>query len=192
MQQLFLSLGSILFTISYLVYIKAIIKGQARPHRTTRLVILFLATLTAFSLYTQNSQSAFWLAAISSFFSLIIFVLSLKYGMGGWSRTDIICLIFAVIGIILWKTTNNPSLALYLAIAADFTGFFPTLVKTYRLPKSEYWLATGTGGLGAFFNLISIRIFSIQEIAYPLYLLVMESILLFLILRPNIRKYFSN
>ena len=59
--------------------------------------------------------------------------------MGGWSKSDLICFLIALIGIISWQITKNPTLALYYAVAADFTGFVPTLIKTYRLPKTEVW-----------------------------------------------------
>jgi riboflavin synthase len=40
--------------------------------------------------------------------SIIIFILSIKHGMGGRTKIDILCLLVAWIGILIRKLTNNP------------------------------------------------------------------------------------
>ncbi|OGK16683.1 hypothetical protein A2774_00075 [Candidatus Roizmanbacteria bacterium RIFCSPHIGHO2_01_FULL_39_12c] len=54
--------------------------------------------------------------------------------MGGWSKSDIICLVIAFMGIFLWQITKNPVISLYFAIVADFTGMIPAIIKTYKYP----------------------------------------------------------
>jgi hypothetical protein len=188
MQQLFLVISSILVAVSYLVYINAIIKGQAKPHRTTRLVILIISTIAALSLFAQGSQAAFWLLGISAIFCLVIFLLSLKYGMGGWSKLDIVCLLIGLSGIVLWQISNDPVLALYSSITADFIGVVPTLVKTYKLPKSESWSFFLIGVFSSGFNLLAAREWSLQEISYPIYLVFINGALVFLIFRKSFLK----
>jgi hypothetical protein len=51
---------------------------------------------------------AIFLAAVSALQSIVIFSLCIKHGMGGRSKSDIICLIIAAMGILIWKLTNNP------------------------------------------------------------------------------------
>ena len=50
MSGIFIFISSTLALISPVIYAKAIVKGKARPHRTTRLVLLFIAVIaTGFS-----------------------------------------------------------------------------------------------------------------------------------------------
>jgi hypothetical protein len=127
-QSLILTLSNILVFVAYIFYIVGIVQGKAKPHRTTRFVLLIITSLATASLFAQHNSIALYLAGISASMSLIIFILTIRYGMGGWSKMDILCFIVALIGIVSWKITNNASVALFSAIVADFTGCIPTLI----------------------------------------------------------------
>lgn len=86
MKSFFIVISSLLALISPLVYAKAIVKGEAKPHRTTRLILLVITLLATISLFAQNDTVAIWLAGVSALQSIIIFILSIKYGMGGWGK----------------------------------------------------------------------------------------------------------
>lgn len=103
MSTIFIVISSLLALISPIIYSRAILRGEAKPHRTTRLVLLLITALTTASLFAQGNRVAIWLAGVSTLQSILIFFLSIKHGMGGWSRADILCLIVALTGIILWK-----------------------------------------------------------------------------------------
>lgn len=182
-QQVFIVISSLLALISPLIYARAILKGEAKPHRTTRFVLLLITSLTTASLFAQNNQVAIWLAAASTLQSILILILSLKHGMGGWSKSDIVCLIIALSGIVLWKTTNNPVLALYAAIAADFTGMIPALLKTYRFPETEVWSFYLLDVFAAGFSLLALRLWILQEFSYPIYIMVINLVMVILIVR---------
>src|SRR5260221_8402391 len=155
MKPIFIIISSLLALISPIIYVRAILKGEAKPHRTTRLTILITTVLATASLFVQHDTVAIWLAGVSAFQAIVIFTLSIKYGMGGWAKSDLLCLGIALAGIILWQTTKNPVIALYASIAADFTGMVPTLLKTYHFPKTEIWTFFAIDTLAAAFNLFA-------------------------------------
>jgi len=184
MQNIYLVVSSVLAFISYIVYIVAIFKGKAKPHRTTRFVLFVITALATASLFAEKNQVAIWLIGIFTFNSFIIFILSLRFGMGGWEKTDIVCLFIALIGIGLWKFTNNASIALYASIVADFTGVIPTLIKTYRFPKTEVWTFFAIDCIAALFTLLAIKNWKPIEFAYPLYIICIDFIIVLLVVRP--------
>lgn len=188
MKDIFIATSIILGLISSLVYFVAILKGQARPHKTTRFVFLFITALTTLSLFAQGNRVALWLSAVSTFQSVVIFGLSMKYGMGGKSKTDILCLIMALIGIVSWQITKNPLTALYFAIAADFTGIIPTLLKTYRFPHTEVWAFYTLDVIAATFNLLATEKFTIDQYLYPFYIILINLVVVLLIIKPSLRK----
>lgn len=191
MSNLFIIISSFLALISPLVYSNSILKGQAKPHRTTRLILLIITSLTTTSLFFQGNRVAIYLAGVSTIQSIIIFVLSIKYGMGGYSKSDIICFVMAIIGIILWQITSNPVIALYSAILADFTGMIPALIKTYHFPKTEIYLFYLLDVFASFFSTLAITNRTINEFSYPVYIMVINLTMVILIIRPNIfRKSF--
>ncbi len=186
MQNTFILVSTLLALTSPLIYAKAIFSGQAKPHRTTRLVLLIITTLTTAALFAQHDTVAIWLAGVSMVQSIIIFILSLKYGMGGYSKSDIICLVIAVCGIILWQVTKNPVVALYFAVLADFTGFVPTLIKTYKLPSTEHYLFFLMDTFAGLFSIMAIKTWVPEQFLYPMYIFLLNLVEVFIIIRPNI------
>ncbi len=188
MKEIFLGLSILFEIVAYALYLKAIFTGKAKPHRTTRLVILVIANVTALSLFAQQNYIVFWLASVAVVFSWIIFLLSFKYGMGGWEKTDIACLVIAIGGIVLWKATDDPFLALYAAILADFTGMIPTLLKTYHKPHTEVWYFFFLSGVSALCNIVALPFFTFQQYAYPMYILFINLLMVILIRRKGFQK----
>ncbi|MBI4835687.1 MAG: hypothetical protein HY817_00345 [Candidatus Abawacabacteria bacterium] len=187
MQILFIVISSILALISPIIYARAILKGEAKPHRTTRFVLLIITALSTASLLANNNTVAVWLAGVSTLQAIIIFILSIKQGMGGWAKLDILCLVIALVGVVAWQTTNNPLIGLYCSILADFTGMVPALIKTYRLPKTEIATFFALDTVAAIFTLLATTIFSMENIAYPIYIFLINLVMCSLIVTPRLR-----
>lgn len=179
----FLVISTFLPLISPIPYIRSILSGETKPHRTTRLVYLIIGLLTTSSLFASGNRVAIWISAVSLLQAIVLFVLGLRYGMGGWSKTDMACLILAILGIVAWQTTSDPLVGLYFGIAADFMGTVPTLIKTWKLPKSEepifYILDSMAGG----FNMLALSGWTIGDFSYPLYLFLINALIAILIFR---------
>lgn len=186
MSAVFIFLSSLLALVSYIVYIKAIISGDARPHRTTRFVMVLITSLATASLIAQNSSATIWLSVIFTVGSLIIFGLSLKYGMGGTHPLDLVCMGIAVAGVVLWQTTSQPIFGLAASIGADIAGQIPMLIKTYRLPESEVWTFYFLDVLAAVCTLIALKKWVPAEYIYPIYIIFIDGLTILLILRQNI------
>ncbi len=186
-QTIFIFISSILALISPIVYAKAILKGEAKPHRTTRFILLVITTLSTASLLANHNTVAVWLAAISTIQAIIVFLLSLKYGMGGWAKIDILCLVIAIIGIIFWQTTNNPLFGLYFSILADLTGMIPTIIKTYQLPQTEIATFFALDTIASIFTFFANSDFSVANIAYPVYLMLINALMVTLIITPKLK-----
>lgn len=186
MSQAFILISSLLALISPIVYARAILKKEAQPHRTTRFVLLLITTLTTASLFAQHNTVAIYLAGVSTLQSILIFVLSIKYGMGGWEKSDIVCLVIAILGIVMWKITSDPILALYFAILADFTGMIPALIKTYRRPETEVWTFYALDVAASVFSILAITKWTLADVSYPIYILLINIIMVILIVRKKL------
>ncbi|MEL7666508.1 MAG: hypothetical protein AAGU06_03745 [Candidatus Shapirobacteria bacterium] len=191
MPNIFILISVVLALISPIVYSVAILKGEAKPHRTTRFVLLLITSLTTASLFVQGNRVAIYLAGVSTLQSIIVFILSIKRGMGGWSKSDIICLVFALIGIIFWQITKNPAIALYFAIGADFIGMIPAIIKTYHFPETEIWSFFALDVFAAIFSLLALKTWTSEEFSYPIYIMLINLVMVLLILiRP--KKFLKN
>lgn len=177
--------SSILAFVSYIVYIIAILRGAAKPHRTSRFCTALITILSMASLFAQGSTVAVWLSVVFAVGSLVIFILTLWYGMGGWAKTDIVCLLISVVGILFWRVTSNPMYGLIFFIGADLVGQIPMLIKTYWFPETEVWTFYFLDVLASFCTLAAMPSWIIREFAYPLYVVLLDCSIIFLILRPN-------
>src|SRR6185312_4934943 len=103
---------------------------------------------------------------------VIIFCLSIKYGVGGHSKLDMSALGVATIGVIVALLARQPLLSLLGVILADISGTFLSIRKAFIEPGSETsitWLLIGTA---AIFGCLSVGKFSLALLLYPLYLVV--------------------
>ena len=188
MANIFIIISVILALISPLIYAKAILKGEAKPHRTTRLVLLIITTLSTVSLFFSGDRVAVWLAGVSMVQSITLFGLTLKHGIGGWSKSDISCLIMAMIGIITWQITKQPIIALYFSIGADFVGMIPAIIKTYHRPETEIYQFFLLYVFAAGFNLLALKGWTISQFSYPIYIMIINAFMVLLILRPKMKS----
>ncbi len=184
-KSVFIVISSALALTSPFFYIQSILKGVTKPHRTTRFVVLLITVLSTVSLYASHDRVAFWLSLVSMLQAIPIFFLSLRYGMGGWARTDIACLVIALIGIVLWRTTSNPILGLYSAIIADFVGYIPAIIKTWRFPHTESWIFFSFDTVAGIFSTLAVATWTSSQYAYPLYIFAINFLMVLLIVVPR-------
>lgn len=181
-------IGTLVLSImSPISYTKSMLKGETKPHRVTRLVIL-LASMSGFLAVMGSSNiSAVIFAGIFLARAIYLFVMSLIYGVGGTSKLDITCLVVGVLALVAYVTTQNGLLTIALGVLSDFIGYVPAYVKTYKDPKSEEPLFYLLEGIAAIFGAIAVGELSVG-IVLPVYFAVSCVIMLALIYRKQLIK----
>ncbi len=174
MQQLFGWLSAILSIIMVIPYIHDILKQRAKPERASWLIWTVLGSIAFFSQWAKGATDSLWLTAGQTLGTVIVFLLSLKYGVGGLTKRDTRALIAACVGLALWYLTSEPLLALIFVIIIDCIGVYLTLLKIYHDPNSEtrtMWLISGTSGI---FGALAVGSFNPILLAYPLYIVIVN------------------
>lgn len=93
-------------------------------------------------------------------------------------------------GIIIWAVTRVGNIAIFFAILADGFAAIPTLIKSYKEPQTENSTVFGGGIINAGLALFSISIWNFKYYAFPLYLLVINT-MLYLLIQFKLGKFFS-
>ncbi len=169
LQLIGLSAG-ILSIVGYLPYLRDILRRTTKPERASWFIWSILGSIAFFSQLAEGATWSLWLTAFETFSVLIIFILSLKYGVGGLQKRDIIALIVSSIGLVLWYQTRHAFIALYITIIIDMMGAILTVVKAYEEPESEtfsIWLIVAIAGL---LSMISVGRFNVVLLSYPFYI----------------------
>ena len=185
MQTFFLTISVILPLISPIVYIRSMVREEAKPHRTTRMIYLLITALSTWSLYSAGNTIALWISGASFIQSFVVFLMSLKYGIGGFEKSSMICLCCAIAGIVLWQITDNPMIGLYSSIIADFFGAIPTIWKTSSNPETEDPKFYMIDSISAVFNILANSTFTFHSILYPLYLVCINTTIALLAFRKK-------
>ena len=165
-------LSGICITVSFLPYLVSIFKGQAKPERVSWLIWSILGGIAFFSQLAKGASASLWLPGLQTLGDTIVFVLAIKYGMGGMQKRDLWALAIAGVSLILWYATREPAVALFLAILIDASGAVLTVLKSYEHPTTESvsaWVLTGLGGLLAVFAVGS---WDWVLLVFPAYILI--------------------
>jgi hypothetical protein len=123
--------------------------------------------------------------AAAEIFTVIIFLFSLRYGFKHVTRTDTIFLIIALLGIIPWLITKDPTVSVIIAVSIDFIGFMPTLRKTWQHPETEMPLLYGMNVLRHILMLFSLQAYNIATMLHSIVMIVTNSIMTAFIMIPR-------
>lgn len=170
--QVFGYISAFLSIIMVVPYIRDIFLLKTKPERASWFIWTVLGFIAFFSQLAKGAVDSLWLTAGQTLAVLVIAILSIKYGTGGFTKRDIISLFFAGVGLVLWVITHDAAYALILVIVVDSIGSLLTLLKSYEDPESETamtWILSGTSGI---FGALAVGVFNPILLAYPIYIVV--------------------
>ncbi|MDD5068894.1 MAG: hypothetical protein PHS53_03290 [Candidatus Pacebacteria bacterium] len=173
-------LAGVLSFCAFIPYTRSILRGESKPQRATWFIWTFVGFTLLASYYTSGATSTIWVPISYFFVQAFIAFLSIKYGVGGWTTLDKICIGGVIISVILWMTTGSPLIALLMGIVIDFLGLIPTVLKTYKNPKSEDRFAWSISFVASIINLFALQSFSISIVSYPAYMVFNTGLVFFL------------
>lgn len=160
-----------------ITYIFDVINERAKPARSTKILMFLLMWAT---LFVQGNIYVSWVLAFTVGLVIsqtLLLIFTLKYGVGGVNKLDIICYIFFAGSLLFYLLTKNPFISLLLLITTDFIAFLPTIVKNWKDPRSDTWLFFIVEGVIApIFSILASDTNSISEIIFPSYLIVVNLI----------------
>jgi hypothetical protein len=174
LKQIFFILSVLVGFVSQGIGIYSIFKGIYKPQRMTRFLYFLMNLIFIGTLIAQVSWGALGLVGAQTVGSIIILLLSIKHGMGGTSRSDIVVLIGATISFAAWQLTSNPTLGLILSIITDLIAFFPTYLKIWSNPETEDWRFYTSDVFAGTFSLLALRRYMLGDFAFPAYLLLLN------------------
>lgn len=153
-------------------YLLDILKGKTKPQRTTWFIWTFLGSISFTSQLKLGAHWSLVYVGLNAAGNLAVFLLSLKYGTGGWRKMDVTALVIACVGVAISFIFTSPMIALTGSIVADFAGTSLTLYKTYLDPSSETsitWFFMGTSSL---FAALAVGKMDFSLLLYPVYICI--------------------
>lgn len=165
--------------LAFVLYYISIFQGKTRPNRATWFILTVVGVLIASSYFASGARETIWVPVGYVFGPFIAFLLSIKYGEGGWTPLDRFCLLVSLVSIVFWKMTHLPELTLLLNIVIDFFGLLPTIKKSYFDPLSEDKLAWSVTSFSGILNIFAVGVWSFSIGVYPVYMLLVNGLVTF-------------
>src|SRR3989344_232913 len=189
MLQYLVIVGALVNIFGSWFYIQRTLRGVTKPNRVTY-IIWALAPMVAFA--ASISDGVGWAALpvfISGFIPFLIFLASFVNKNAYWkiSRLDYACGTISILALVFWRMTGDPAIAVLLAIVSDALASLPTVIKSWRFPETEYWSGYAGAIVAAITALIAAPSFTFTAVAFPIYLIVVCTLLLLGIFQKQLR-----
>ncbi|MFA6381672.1 MAG: hypothetical protein WCX08_00175 [Candidatus Buchananbacteria bacterium] len=163
-------LAGLVILLSFWPYLKDIFRCRTKPQRTSWLIWAILGLISFFSQLAKGASYSLILTGVQAIGDLFIFILAVKYGIGGLMKRDIISLVGAGISLWFWYLTSEAAIALFLVIFVDAIGVVLTVVKSYQSPATETASAWVLTALGGFLACIAVGRLDFILLAFPFYI----------------------
>lgn len=178
-------LAGIVAFCSVIPYIISIFKGKTKPSRASYAIWSVVEIVWVTSYIAAGATTTKWTGIVFAISAVLIFILSLKYGMGGLNAFDIPCLILAALAILIWVTTKNPILADYMSTLAIFLGYLPIIKKAYLWPETENTLSWVLYAVATILTVTALTTLQLAIALRPIISLVMALVITGLLLLPR-------
>lgn len=149
-------LSTVLAVSCIFPYVIAILKGKTKPHQLSWLVFLIMNGIVFGSQFLVGGRGSTLIALAFTVGSLIIYLLSFKYGARDTSKWDKQLFSFAVLTIIIWVLTRSNETAIWLTVLIDIIATAMIILKLKTQPNSEAALPWLLGTVAYLFSCVSL------------------------------------
>jgi len=192
-QTILVTIASLLAVFGNLPYIKDVLKGKISPHPFTWFLWSVVSLVTFFGAWQKGAGLGVIPIFVSEIFTFIIFLLALKNASRNSfkdiQRKDIIFLVIALLGLIPWYFTKDPTMSVIIVVCIDLIAFIPTILKTYRNPESENPILFGSNLLRHILIMFSLDNYNIATTLHSISMIISNFLMLLVIFK---NKIFSN
>lgn len=172
------------------LYIKGTLQGKVKPNRVSFLLWGVAPLIGGAAALSSGVQLAVIPVLFAGIIPLLIFAASFVNKKAYWKLEsfDYICGLFSVLALILWAITKEPITAIIFAVIGDGFAAIPTIKKAWNHPETEMAIAFVASLVSQFTVFFAMQSFSFSELAFPIYLITANSIIIFAIYRKRILK----
>ena len=182
--------GSLINFSGSLVYLRDTIRGRSKPNRVTFLMWTVSPMITTAAALSDGVRWPVLPVFMTGFVTLLIFLASFLNPNAYWklTRFDYFCGVLSILALVLWATTKEPSVAVLFAVASDLFATTPTLIKSWRHPETETGIAYAASFFSAITALLVIETWTFTAYAFPIDMLLVNSLIFVSIYRKRFRR----
>ncbi|GLH71469.1 hypothetical protein GETHPA_30030 [Geothrix rubra] len=171
--------GALIGSLGGCYYLAETLVGRAQPNRITWLLWGLFPMVIFVAQRAQGVAEVSWASFVAGLTPLLVVAASFFNRKAYWKSEprDYGLMAAAVLGLLLWALTDEPNLALLFSLLADGLASVPTLLKAYRHPRSESWVAYAVSAAGFGISLLSVQAHTFEATAFVAYLFLLNGTL---------------
>jgi len=179
---LFAVVSIVISTISFVPYIRDILKGKTRPHAYTWLIWIITQGTAAAGIWHGGGGVGTIGFVSGTILVVAVFLMSFKYGTKNITKSDTIILIMALLAILVWWKLNSPVTAVLMVSAIDLLGYIPSYRKTFYEPWSETALTWFGFVVANMFGIAAMQQYNLLTLSYILTITLANGLMVILCL----------
>lgn len=177
MKEILAIIAACMAIVGNVPYLRDVISRRVQPHPYTWLVWTIVSAVTFFGAVQKGAGVGAIPTGAAEIFTVIIFFFSLQYGFKQIKRIDTYFLIVALLGLIPWALTKDPTLSVIIVVSIDFVAFIPTLRKTWQHPKTETPILYSMNVTRHILTLFSLQAYNIATTLHSIVMIILNSIM---------------
>lgn len=185
MQEAFVIVAIILAIAGNVPYLRDVVTKKIEPHPYTWLVWSVVSAVTFFGQVAKGGGIGSIPTGVAEAFTIVIFLFSLRNGFHNIARRDTYFLIIALLGLIPWALTNDPTVSVVIVVSIDVVAFIPTLRKAWHRPKSENPGLFVMNVLRHVLTLLSLEAYNVATTLHSIVMIVTNSLMTLFICRSR-------
>ena len=184
--------GGLLSLLSNVPYIIDTIKGRTKPHRVTWGIFFLLNCIFIANQLAAGATNSIWLVVAFAVSTGMVFALSFKKGTGGKDVLDLVVLVGALFGVVLWQVLDSPVASIVANLIVAAIASIPTYKKAWLYPQSETAVSYSLGAFAAILSVISVGKIDVALLLLPVYSIIYQGSIYFILIRKRILSNGNN
>lgn len=183
-------IAAIFAFVGNISYLKDVAKGVVHPHPYTWFIWSIVSMTTFFGGLAKGAGIGALPTGVAEGFTIVIFLLSLKQLFRGEIRQHIrkidhYFLAAALVGLVPWALTKDPTISVVIVVIIDVIAFVPTLRKTWFHPETERPLLYKMNVARHILTLFSLQAYNLATMFHSIAMICTNTLMAAFIRREN-------
>ncbi len=181
--------ATLLAVIGNISYLRDVVRERVHPHPYTWFIWSIVSMTTFFGGLVKGAGIGALPTGVAEGFTILIFLFSLKYLFKGRAgpirKIDHYFLVVALLGLVPWILTKDPTVSVVIVVLIDIVAFIPTLRKTWTHSDSERPRLYEMNVSRHILTLFSLQTYNIATTLHSVVMIVMNTVMTVLIKRKR-------
>ncbi len=167
---------------AYIIYIHSTLKDKIKPHAFSWLLWTLTTAIVFAAQVLRGGGAGSWSTGFTCIVCLAIGIISFFKYDKAYTLSDILFIGVALLALLPWFFTENPTASVVLIASIDVLGYGPTLRKSYYYPDEEKAISFGLNSAKHFVAFLALQNYVVATWIYPVSQVFMNGLVVVLIL----------